>query len=139
STSSGTPRERGCMDLFKLVRSLHEDRLREAEKKRQFSAPIVYERRNSMSRWMPDPSFYPSPQMAMQAPSERYAYVAAMNYGNNKPDGISVVDLDASSPTFSQIVHTLALPYVGDELHHFGWNACSSALCPTAPHPHLER
>jgi selenium-binding protein 1 len=24
-------------------------------------------------------------------------------------------------------------------LHHFGWNACSSALCPYAPHPHVER
>jgi selenium-binding protein 1 len=24
-------------------------------------------------------------------------------------------------------------------LHHFGWNACSTALCPYAPHPHLER
>jgi methanethiol oxidase len=31
------------------------------------------------------------------------------------------------------------MPYPGDELHHFGWNACSSALCPSAPHPHLER
>ena len=31
------------------------------------------------------------------------------------------------------------MPYAGDELHHFGWNACSSALCPTAPHPHVER
>lgn len=31
------------------------------------------------------------------------------------------------------------LPHTGDELHHFGWNACSSALCPTAPHPHVER
>jgi methanethiol oxidase len=31
------------------------------------------------------------------------------------------------------------LPYTGDELHHFGWNACSSALCPYAPHPHVER
>jgi selenium-binding protein 1 len=27
----------------------------------------------------------------------------------------------------------------GDELHHFGWNACSSCLCPFAPHPHMER
>lgn len=26
---------------------------------------------------------------------------------------------------------------VGDELHHFGWNACSSCLCPNAPH--MER
>jgi methanethiol oxidase len=31
------------------------------------------------------------------------------------------------------------MPRAGDELHHFGWNACSSALCPYAPHPHVER
>ena len=31
------------------------------------------------------------------------------------------------------------MPHAGDELHHFGWNACSSALCPYAPHPHVER
>ena len=31
------------------------------------------------------------------------------------------------------------MPEIGDELHHFGWNACSSALCPWAPHPHVER
>ena len=26
------------------------------------------------------------------------------------------------------------MPNAGDELHHFGWNACSSCLCPNAPH-----
>src|SRR4051794_16887717 len=31
------------------------------------------------------------------------------------------------------------MPNTGDELHHFGWNACSSCLCPNAPHPHVER
>ena len=31
------------------------------------------------------------------------------------------------------------MPKAGDELHHFGWNACSSMLCPNAPHPHVER
>ncbi len=31
------------------------------------------------------------------------------------------------------------MPNAGDELHHFGWNACSAALCPYAPHPHVER
>ena len=31
------------------------------------------------------------------------------------------------------------MPNAGDELHHFGWNACSSCLCPNAPHPHAER
>ena len=31
------------------------------------------------------------------------------------------------------------MPNAGDELHHFGWNACSACLCPHAPHPHVER
>ena len=31
------------------------------------------------------------------------------------------------------------MPHAGDELHHFGWNACSSCLCPYAPHPHMDR
>jgi methanethiol oxidase len=31
------------------------------------------------------------------------------------------------------------MPNAGDELHHFGWNACSACLCPYAPHPHVER
>ena len=31
------------------------------------------------------------------------------------------------------------MTHAGDELHHFGWNACSSMLCPNAPHPHVER
>ena len=26
----------------------------------------------------------------------------------------------------SKVIHRLPMPYVGDELHHFGWNACSS-------------
>jgi selenium-binding protein 1 len=25
-----------------------------------------------------------------------------------------------------QVIHRLPMPYVGDELHHSGWNACSS-------------
>lgn len=88
-----------------------------------------------MALWKPDPS----PRLAMQAPPERFGSVAGLNAGNGRPDALSVVDLDPRSPTYAQIVHTLELPYVGDELHHFRWNACSSALCPYAPHPHLER
>ena len=86
----------------------------------------------------PDLTFYPSAKLAMQAPAESLAYVAAVQRPG-KPDALRVVDLDANSPTYGQFVHTLELPYVGDELHHFGWNACSSALCPYAPHPYLER
>jgi methanethiol oxidase len=87
----------------------------------------------------PDPTFYPSPRLAMQAPAERLAYVAALHSNEHRPDEITVVDLDPGSTTYSQIVSHLAMPQAGDELHHFGWNACSSALCPYAPHPHVER
>ena len=31
------------------------------------------------------------------------------------------------------------MPYTGDEFHHFGWNACSSALSPLDGDPFLER
>ena len=88
----------------------------------------------------PDPTFYPSPRLAMQAPAERHAYVTALNpNGSRRPDKIAVVDLDPSSKTYSQIVGGVEMSQPGDELHHFGWNACSSALCPYAPHPHVQR
>ena len=88
----------------------------------------------------PDPTFYPSPRLAMQAPVERLAYVASLNpNGSHEPDDITVVDLEAGSGNYGQIVGRVTMPQPGDELHHFGWNACSSALCPYAPHPHVER
>ena len=31
------------------------------------------------------------------------------------------------------------MPNKGDEFHHFGWNACSSALSPLSGHAFLER
>jgi selenium-binding protein 1 len=69
--------------------------------------------------------------MAMKAPREKLGYVATLNYGNNdKPDALAVVDLDPSSDGYGKIVHTLQMPYVGDELHHYGWSCRSSALCP---------
>jgi methanethiol oxidase len=78
--------------------------------------------------------------MAMQAPRERHAYIALLDPGGDaRPDGLATVDLDPVSPTYGEIVHTVDMPEVGDELHHFGWNVCSAALCPYAPHPHLER
>jgi methanethiol oxidase len=92
-----------------------------------------------MSVMRPDPTFYPSARDAMEAPPERHGYVGLLNVGNQKPDGIAVVDLDPQSPTYSQVLNILDFPNEGDETHHFGWNACSSALCPSSGHPHLER
>ena len=89
--------------------------------------------------WRPDPSFYPSPRMAMKAPAEKFAYVAAFDPTRQKPDAIAVVDVDPGSKTYANILGNVEMPSLGDELHHFGWNACSSCLCPNAPHPHVER
>ena len=40
----------------------------------------------------------------------------------NAPDFLAVVDAEEG-----RIVHETPMPNVGDELHHFGWNRCSSA------------
>jgi methanethiol oxidase len=89
--------------------------------------------------WRPDPTFYPSPRMAIDAPRETLAYVAVIDPGRQRPDALAVLDVDPESPAYGSIVGRLDFPYTGDELHHFGWNACSAALCPTMPHPHVER
>jgi selenium-binding protein 1 len=90
--------------------------------------------------WNPDPTFYPSARLAMQAPAERHAFVAALNPKlKGAHDAICVVDVAAESPTYGKVVGRVEMPNEGDEVHHFGWNACSSALCPYAPHPHVER
>jgi len=94
-----------------------------------FSAPAM----------LADPSFYPSPRLAAKAPPETLAYVAVIDSEGTRPDAIGVVDVDPGSSTYGRLVDRLELPNAGDELHHFGWNACSSALCPYAPHPHVER
>jgi selenium-binding protein 1 len=76
----------------------------------------------------------------MEAEPEGLAYVATLNTSEEPaPDAICVVDTDPDSSSYAQVVGRVEMPNVGDELHHFGWNACSSALCPYAPHPHIER
>jgi methanethiol oxidase len=92
-----------------------------------------------MATWTPDPTFYPSPRLAAAAPPEKLAYVASFDPARRRNDEMAVVDVDSASLTFGQIVRRVEMPGVGDELHHFGWNACSSCLCPNMPHPHVER
>jgi selenium-binding protein 1 len=72
---------------------------------------------------------YASPQDAQKQPPEDFVYVACLYEGTgiNEPDFIAVVDVNPESDTYSQIVHRTSMPNVGDELHHFGWNVCSSA------------
>jgi methanethiol oxidase len=92
-----------------------------------------------MPKLLPDQSFYPSPTMAMQAPPETLAYVALLNPDPAASDALAVLDVDPASPGYGAQVARVDMPGVGDELHHFGWNACSSCLCPYSPHPHMQR
>src|SRR3712207_1765438 len=93
-----------------------------------------------MATLKPDPTYYPSPRMAMQAPKEELAYVVVLNPdGNGRPDALAVMDANPDSSTHGRVVGRVDMPAMDDKLHHFGWNACSASLCPYAPHPHIER
>ena len=71
---------------------------------------------------------YASPSDAMQAPHEKLLYTIAIYTGTGiqKPDYLATIDADPQSPTYSQVISRLEVPGIGDELHHMGWNACSS-------------
>jgi selenium-binding protein 1 len=76
----------------------------------------------------------------MEAPPETLAYVALLQPDQQaRPDALGVIDLERGSSTYGDVVSTTELAAPGDEVHHFGWNACSAALCPSAPRPHVER
>ena len=68
----------------------------------------------------PDPTFYPTPKMAMDAPVEKLAFTLMLSPDGSKPDGLAVVDVDPTSKTYGTIVHSLFMPNLGDEFHHFG-------------------
>lgn len=87
----------------------------------------------------PDPTFYPSPRIAMEAPQETYCFTLMLSPDQSQPDALAVIDLKEGSKTYGKVVHKVVMPNKGDEFHHFGWNACSSALSPMSGHAFLER
>ena len=87
---------------------------------------------------------YASPAEAMKAPREKLIYVQCVYRGTQtkKPDYLATIDCDPASEQYGkvlqvkdlywiglnfsfQVIHRLPMPYVGDELHHSGWNSCS--------------
>ncbi len=87
----------------------------------------------------PDQTFYPSPRLAAEAPVETLAYMVTFDPTRKTPDGLVTLDVDPKSKSFGRQIGRVDALNVGDEFHHFGWNVCSSALCPYASHPHMER
>lgn len=73
---------------------------------------------------------YATPQDAMKAPKEKLLYIPCI-YRNTpipKGDYLATVDMDENSPTFCKVIHRLEFPNMKDEIHHTGWNACSSCF-----------
>jgi selenium-binding protein 1 len=87
----------------------------------------------------PDPTFHATAKLAMEAAPETLAYTLMLSPDFSQSDGLGVVEVDPKSPQYGKIVHTVMMPNKGDEFHHFGWNACSSALSPLSGHAFLER
>ena len=71
---------------------------------------------------------YASPAEAILAPREQVVYTICIYTGTGieKPDYLATIDADESSSTYGQVISRLEMPVIGDELHHMGWNACSS-------------
>ncbi len=71
---------------------------------------------------------YASPAAAIEADREKLLYAIALYTGTGieEPDYLATIDVDPDSSTYAQVIHRLPMPYIGDELHHFGWNTCSS-------------
>ena len=87
----------------------------------------------------PDPTFHPSARLAMEAPRETISYTVLLSPDQSRPDALAVVDLDPGSKNYGTVLNRLDMPNRGDEFHHFGWNACSSALSPMSGHAFLQR
>nr|XP_060614055.1 methanethiol oxidase-like [Anolis sagrei ordinatus] len=77
---------------------------------------------------------YASPLDAMRGPREKLIYVPCILTGteSRQPDYLATVDVDPESPCYCKVIHRLQMPYLDDELHHSGWNACSSCFGDTS-------
>ncbi|XP_028404277.1 methanethiol oxidase-like [Dendronephthya gigantea] len=72
---------------------------------------------------------YATPLDAMKnGPREKIFYLPCIyqSTGIKKPDYLATVDVDPQSPDYCKVIHRLPVLHLEDELHHSGWNACSS-------------
>src|SRR6516165_1621195 len=81
-----------------------------------------------------DPTFYRSPADAISAPPEQLAYLVAFDRAAQQPDALAVLGTAPGSAGYGQVVGWAARPSRGNELHHFGWNACSSPFAHAGHH-----
>lgn len=74
---------------------------------------------------------YASPLDAMKnGPREKLLYIVAVQPDLEQSDGdyLATVDVDPTSSTYSKVIHRTYTKVKGNELHHSGWNTCSSCF-----------
>ena len=55
----------------------------------------------------PDPTFHPSPRLAMEAEPEHLCYTALLSPDRSRPDAIAVVDVHPGSRKYGQVLKLL--------------------------------
>ncbi|KAJ1354881.1 hypothetical protein KIN20_011964 [Parelaphostrongylus tenuis] len=81
---------------------------------------------------------YASPKAAMEGQKEKVLFVTCAHTKTTGNDMLAAVDVDPDSETFCQVLSRVVFPNTGDEVHHSGWNACSSCYGnPSAKRTHL--
>ena len=86
-----------------------------------------------MPRLTPDPSFYPSPEMAMAAEPESLAYVAMLNPNPQQPDALAVVDLAPGSSSYGQMVSQVDMPALNTPFYDWAKNVMARRSRPVPP------
>jgi len=74
------------------------------------------------------PGFATPRDAYLSGEQEQVVYIPCIVVDKSRPDYLVTVDVDPKSPTYSKVISRLHLPYKGDEIHHSGWNACSSCF-----------
>ena len=75
------------------------------------------------------PGFSSPTEAFLNGTREKILYVTCIQPNGEeeqKADYLAVVDVDPSSATYCQVINRCYVPNFGDELHHMGWNTCSS-------------
>ncbi|KAK6750044.1 hypothetical protein RB195_002191 [Necator americanus] len=81
---------------------------------------------------------YASPKEATKGPREKVLFVTCAHTNPDGHDMFVAIDVDPNSKTFCQILSRVVFPNKGDEVHHSGWNACSSCYDkPSAKRTHI--
>eukprot|EP00010_Vexillifera_abyssalis_P009494 CAMPEP_0201547668 /NCGR_PEP_ID=MMETSP0173_2-20130828/4156_1 /ASSEMBLY_ACC=CAM_ASM_000268 /TAXON_ID=218659 /ORGANISM="Vexillifera sp., Strain DIVA3 564/2" /LENGTH=454 /DNA_ID=CAMNT_0047956795 /DNA_START=93 /DNA_END=1457 /DNA_ORIENTATION=- len=66
----------------------------------------------------------------MKAPRETILFVPCIYSGTpvDASDYLATIDADPNSSTYAQVIHRTEIGVSGVELHHSGWNSCSSCF-----------